>query len=94
MRFGELVMQLLEERGMTQIELARRSGLSRPHINRIIKGGIEYPSIENAFATVAVRSLDPKTAQSIMGHSNINMTMKYADTEESQVRDASRLLPF
>lgn len=29
-----------------------------------------------------------------VGHSNINMTMKYADTEESQVRDASRLLPF
>ena len=58
MRFGELVMQLLEERGMTQIELARRSGLSRPHINRIIKGGIEYPSIENAFAIADALNVD------------------------------------
>lgn len=72
MRFGELVMQLLEERGMTQI----------------------FHDLRHTFATVAVRNLDPKTAQSIMGHSNINMTMRYADTEESQVRDASRLLPF
>lgn len=24
----------------------------------------------------------------------LNITMKYADTEESQVRDAGRLLPF
>ncbi len=58
MRFGELVMQLLEERGMTQIELARRSGLSRPHINRIIWGGIEYPSIENAFAIADALGVD------------------------------------
>ena len=53
-----------------------------------------FHDLRHTFATVAVRNLDPKTAQSIMGHSNINMTMKYADTEESQVRDASRLLPF
>ena len=58
MRFGELVMQLLDERGMTQIELARRSGLSRPHINRIIKGGIEYPSIENAFSIADALGVD------------------------------------
>ena len=53
-----------------------------------------FHDLRHTFATVAVRNLDPKTAQSIMGHSNINMTMRYADTEESQVRAASRLLPF
>lgn len=51
-----------------------------------------FHDLRHTFATVAVRSLDPKTAQSIMGHSNINMTMRYADTETGQVREASRAL--
>lgn len=53
-----------------------------------------FHDLRHTFATVAVRGLDPKTAQSIMGHSNINMTMRYADTEIDQVRRASSVLEF
>jgi hypothetical protein len=35
-----------------------------------------------------VRSVDIKTAQSIMGHASAEMTMCYADTELDQVRGA------
>lgn len=33
-----------------------------------------------------------KTAQSIMGHASADMTMRYADTELSQVQAASNVL--
>jgi HTH-type transcriptional regulator/antitoxin HigA len=35
---GETLAEVLEERGMTQAELARRTGLSTKHINQVIKG--------------------------------------------------------
>lgn len=35
---GEILSELLEERGMTQAELARRAGLSKDHISRIVRG--------------------------------------------------------
>lgn len=47
-----------------------------------------FHDLRHTFATIAVRSLDLKTAQSIMGHSSVEMTMRYADTELSQVQSA------
>jgi HTH-type transcriptional regulator / antitoxin HigA len=35
---GETLRELLEERGMTQRELARRTGLSPKHVNRLLQG--------------------------------------------------------
>ncbi|MEN6641743.1 MAG: ImmA/IrrE family metallo-endopeptidase [Armatimonadia bacterium] len=35
---GDVLAELLEERGMTQTELARRAGLSKDHVSRIVRG--------------------------------------------------------
>lgn len=51
-----------------------------------------FHDLRHTFATVAVRALDPKTAQDAMGHADINVTMSYADTELSQVVAASAAL--
>ena len=47
-----------------------------------------FHDLRHTFATIAVRSVDVKTAQSIMGHASAEMTMRYADTELGQVRGA------
>ena len=51
-----------------------------------------FHDLRHTFATIAVRRLDLKTAQSIMGHASAEMTMRYADTELSQVQAASNTL--
>ncbi len=38
---GDTLAEVLEERGMSQTELARRTDLSHKHINRIIKGHVQ-----------------------------------------------------
>ncbi|WP_419837778.1 helix-turn-helix transcriptional regulator [Candidatus Poriferisodalis sp.] len=35
---GETLAEWLDERGMTQVELAARTGLSPKHVNQIVKG--------------------------------------------------------
>lgn len=45
--------------------------------------------LRHTYATIAVRTVDPKTAQDILGHSDINMTMSYADTSIEQISAAS-----
>ena len=49
-----------------------------------------FHDLRHTYATVAVRTVDPKTAQDIMGHSNISMTMSYADTDMEQVAAAAK----
>ena len=44
--------------------------------------------LRHTYATIAVRTVDPKTAQDILGHSDINMTMRYADTSIEQLEKA------
>lgn len=56
--FGELVLKLMNECGMNQNQLALKSGLSRPHVNRIVHGEIVSPSIENAFAIADALGVD------------------------------------
>ena len=56
--FGELVLKLLEVKGMNQNQLALKSGLSRPHINRIVHGDIASPSVDNAFAIADALGVD------------------------------------
>ena len=45
--------------------------------------------LRHTYATIAVRTVDPKTAQDMLGHSDINMTMRYADTSLEQISAAS-----
>ena len=35
---GETLLELLEERGMSQRDLARRTGLSPKHVNKLLHG--------------------------------------------------------
>ena len=49
MRYGEVVQQLLEEQGISQRELGRRSGVSPQHINRLISGSLKQPTLSIAF---------------------------------------------
>lgn len=44
--------------------------------------------LRHTYATIAVRNMDPKTAQSILGHADINMTMAYAATDLSHISAA------
>ena len=44
--------------------------------------------LRHTYATIAVRTMDPKTAQSILGHADINMTMSYAATDLSHIAAA------
>lgn len=41
---GELLAEVLEERGMTQVELARRLGVSTKHVNQVVKGNAPVSS--------------------------------------------------
>lgn len=47
-----------------------------------------FHDLRHTFATIAVRATDPKTAQDILGHADINMTMRYADTTTEQLEKA------
>ena len=67
MTFGELVLKLLNERGMNQNQLALKSGLSRPHVNRIVHGEIVSPSIDNAFAIADALKVDVNVFRSCLG---------------------------
>ena len=44
--------------------------------------------LRHTYATIAVRNMDPKTAQSILGHADISMTMAYAATDLSHLTAA------
>lgn len=50
MTFGEMLVKLMDERSMTQAELARRSGLSKQIVNEIIRGRTKEPTFSNAKA--------------------------------------------
>lgn len=58
MTFGELLTQLMEERGLTQNELARRAGLDSAYINMYVKGRVRRPTIELAFSIADALNVD------------------------------------
>ena len=51
-----------------------------------------FHDLRHTYATIVVRETDVKTAQQIMGHSDVNMTMRYADTPLEHVHEAGRNL--
>lgn len=52
---------------MNQNQLALKSGLSRPHINRIVHDEISSPSIDNAFAIADALGVDINVFRSCLG---------------------------
>ena len=58
MTFGELLTQLMEERGMSQNEVARRAGLDSAHINMYVKGRVRRPTIDFAFSIADALNVD------------------------------------
>lgn len=48
-RFGIVLAEILEAKGISQSELARMCGVSRQSINRIIAGHVKDPSLPVAF---------------------------------------------
>ena len=43
MNFGEIIKEILKSTGMTELQLAGKSGSTQPTINRIKHGGIVTP---------------------------------------------------
>ena len=58
--FGEYLKSLLEEKGMTQAELARRTGLTEASVSRYINGN-RSPRIAQAYRMAQVIGIDMNT---------------------------------
>lgn len=58
--FGEHLKSLLEEKGMTQAELARRTGLTEASVSRYIKGE-RTPRILQAYRMALIIGVDMNT---------------------------------
>lgn len=58
--FGEYLKSLLEEKGMTQAELARRTGLTEASVSRYINGN-RSPRIAQAYRLALVIGIDMNT---------------------------------
>jgi transcriptional regulator with XRE-family HTH domain len=58
--FGEYLKSLLEEKGMTQAELARRTGLTEASVSRYINGN-RSPRIAQAYRMALVIGIDMNT---------------------------------
>ena len=50
MTFGEALIQIMEEKGMTPTELAARSGVRKQTINELMKGRSKEPTFTKAKA--------------------------------------------
>ena len=58
--FGEYLKSLLEEKGMTQAELARRTGMTEASVSRYISGQ-RTPRISQAYGMAQVIGIDMNT---------------------------------
>lgn len=50
MTFGEMLLKLMNEKGISQAELARRSGVSKQSITELVKGRSKEPTFSKAKA--------------------------------------------
>lgn len=44
-RFGEVIRELLAERGMSQAEFARRTGFGTSYVSQVCRGVVDDPSL-------------------------------------------------
>ncbi len=90
---GEVLAELLEERGMTQAELARRAGLSKDHVSRIIRA-VAPVTFDTALALERVLQL---SASFWVGMENTYRELKQRAVQEdalSQTADIVRQFPY
>ena len=78
---GETLLEVLEERSMTQVELAERTGLSAKHINQIVKG-------HAPITTETALLLEFTTGVSARVWNNLEIAFR---EHESRVEEAVRL---
>lgn len=66
-RFGDRVQELMDEKGLSQAELGRRSGMSRSVINNLLRG-IRNPSLLTALTVARALgvSLDELTSGNVL----------------------------
>lgn len=64
--FGEYLKSLLEEKGMTQKELARRTGLTEASVSRYINGE-RTPKILQAYRIACAIGVDMNTLINVKG---------------------------
>ncbi len=50
--FGDVLAQVMGEKGMTAKELSDASGVSQPHISQIVRGKVVDPSFLRAAAII------------------------------------------
>lgn len=78
---GATLQEVLDERGMSQIDLARRTGLSAKHVNQIVKG--------NA-AVTAETAILLERATGVPAHVWTNLESAY-QVDRSRAKDTERL---
>lgn len=44
-RFGEVIREILDERGMPQAEFARRTGFGTSYVSQVCRGIVDDPSL-------------------------------------------------
>lgn len=72
--FDQWLRQMLEAKGMSQAELAARSGLTRSVINAYVRGKIGLPSADNRRAiagVLGVRHIDILIAAGEIAHDEV-----------------------
>lgn len=76
-RFGDRVKKIMDERNITQAELARRAGMSRSVVNNMLKG-TRNPSLFTALmvARALNTSLDELTHGDIYEFTDVNDTIR------------------
>lgn len=57
--FGETLVACMGERGMTQKELAKRSGVYQSYISRLVTGALADPTFTKACALIKALGMTP-----------------------------------
>ena len=88
MDIGERIVSARKSHGWSQLDLAGEMGVAQSTVANWERGarGLSAETLMALSATLAVRALNIKTAQSVLGHKDIQMTMDYADTTREDVK--------
>ncbi len=48
--FGQALAEVMDAKGMNQVELSQRSGIYQSYVSRVLSGKVEDPSFKKALA--------------------------------------------
>lgn len=88
--FGRTLAQLREERGMSQGELAKAVGMSRPYVTQI-ENGTRTPSTETAYKLGAALGMEPSSVSLMTGDLTADDLMRMKEIAETLELIKSRL---